>query len=208
MNDRRAYSIVFSMAALVVFIAAWAAVSFYSGERVSLPEDLCNFGRTKGTLVLEDVRSGEIIAAYPMKTGDEFSIGFIHSVNKSPVTDYYALRSDGIYVVKTVYYGFGAGVQTELEEGQKLTYGDDGSMIITGFDRKMDDLIYFVGTVSDHTLTLLENETFCLHEFPKEKERISLRDLCGRNAMVRFSWYPAGGQRGTEDESKQESYTG
>ena len=77
--------------------------------------------------------------------------------------------------MKTVYYGFGAGVQTELEEGQKLEYGDDGSMIITGFDRKMDDLIYFVGTVSDHMLTL------------QEGEEISLRDLCGRNAMVRFS---------------------
>ena len=77
--------------------------------------------------------------------------------------------------MKTVYYGFGAGVQTELEEGQKLEYGDDGSMIITGFDRKMDDLVYFVGTVSDHILTL------------EDGEEISLRDLCGRNAMVRFS---------------------
>ena len=89
--------------------------------------------------------------------------------------DNYEIREDGIYVVKTVYYGFGAGVQTELEEGQKLEYGDDGSMIITGFDRKMDDLIYFVGTVSDHMLTL------------QGGEEISLRDLCGRNAMVRFS---------------------
>ncbi len=99
---------------------------------------------------------------------------FVHSVNKSPVSDYYEIRSDGIYVVKTVYYGFGAGVQTELEEGQKLEYGDDGSMIITGFDKRMDNLIYFVGTVSDHTLTL------------NDGEQISLRDLCGRNAMVRF----------------------
>ena len=177
LNDRRAFNIVFSAAALVLFIAAWAAVSvFNSGAGAFIPEDARIFGKNEGTLVLEDVRSGEIYAAYPMKTGDEFSVGFIHSVNKSPVTDYYELRSDGIYVVKTVYYGFGAGVQTELEEGQKLEYGDDGSMIITGFDRKMDDLIYFVGTVSDHTLTLPGNVT------------ISLRDLCGRNAMVRFLW--------------------
>ena len=85
------------------------------------------------------------------------------------------IRPDGIYVVKTVYYGFGAGVQTELEAGQKLEYGDDGSMIITGFDRKMNDLVYYVGTVSDHTLTLEDGEV------------ISLRDLCGRNAKVRFA---------------------
>ena len=126
-------------------------------------------------LVLSSVKTGEVYARYPVSTSDTFSIGFIHSVNKSPVTDYYEIREDGIYVVKTVYYGFGAGVQTELEEGQKLEYGDDGSMIITGFDRRMDDLVYFVGTVSDHTLTL------------EDGEQISLRDLCGRNAMVRFS---------------------
>ena len=126
-------------------------------------------------LVLSSVKTGEVYGRYPVSTSDCFSIGFIHSVNKSPVTDYYEIREDGIYVVKTVYYGFGAGVQTELEEGQKLEYGDDGSMIISGFDRKMDDLVYFVGTVSDHTLTL------------EDGEQISLRDLCGRNAMVRFS---------------------
>ena len=63
---------------------------------------------------------------------------------------------------------------TELDEGLKLEYGDDGSMIVTGFNRKIDDLVYFVGTVSDHTLTVNNGEP------------ISLRDLCGRNAKVRF----------------------
>lgn len=128
----------------------------------------------KEYLVLTSVDSGEEYAAYPVKTGDEFGIGFIHSVNKSPLTDYYEVREDGIYVVRTVYYGFGAGVQTELEGNETLEYGEDGSMIVSGFDRKMNDLIYFVGTVSDHTLTLPDGS------------EISLRDLCGRNACVRF----------------------
>jgi hypothetical protein len=134
-------------------------------------------------LVLSSVKTGGVYARYPVSISDTFSIGFIHSVNKSPVIDHYEIRKDGIYVVKTVYYGFGAGVQTQLEEGQKLEYGDDGSMIITGFDKKMDDLVYFVGTVSDHTLTLGDGE------------EISLRDLCGRNAMVRFSLEDPGKNR-------------
>ena len=126
-------------------------------------------------LVLSSEKTGEVYARYPVHANDIFGIGFIHSVNKSPVTDYYEVRKDGIYVVRTVYYGFGAGVQTELEEGQTLEYGSDGSMIVTGFDRKMDDLVYFVGTVSDHTLTLGDGQ------------QISLRTLCGKNAMVRIS---------------------
>ena len=149
-------------AALILLIAVLAAALLYLNR--------------PGHLVLINEETGEEIARYPASEGDTFSIGFIHSVNKSPVTDYYEIRRDGVYVVKTVYYGFGAGVQTELEEGQKLEYGEDGSMIITGFNRRMDDLVYFVGTVSDHTLTL------------NDKEQISLRDLCGRNAKVRFRY--------------------
>lgn len=132
--------------------------------------------RGYGFLTVRDAGSGKRYARYLMRVGDEFGVGFIHSVNKSPVTDFYELRRDGIYVVRTVYYGFGAGVQTQLEDGQKLEYGEDGSMIITGFDRKMPDLTYIVGTVSDHTLTL------------NGGRQISLRDLCGRNAHVRFSF--------------------
>ena len=73
----------------------------------------------------------------------------------------------------TLAYGFGAGVQTQIEEGQTLTYGEDGSMIVSGFDTPMPNLQYIVGTVSDHILTV-------------NGEEISLRDLCGRNSLVRF----------------------
>ena len=161
-SDCRIRKIVLTAAALTAFLAIAAAAFFYL--------------RGFGTLTLENAKTGEVYRKFRLRDKDIFSVGFIHSVNKSPVTDYYELRRDGIYVVKTIYYGFGAGVQTELEEGQTLEYGEDGSMIITGFDRKIDDLIYFVGTVSDHTMTI------------EDKEPISLRDLCGRNAMVRFRW--------------------
>lgn len=136
------------------------------------------YGRTHGMLQLLDAHTGRSYGSFPVKVGDSFRIGFIHSVNKSPVIDCYRIRRDGIYVESTIYYSFGAGVQTELEEGQTLSYGEDGSMIVSGFDRRMEDLIYFVGTVSDHTLTL-----------PKEDE-VSLRSLCGRSSEVRFRFCP------------------
>ncbi len=160
--DNRTRQIVFTTAALALLLAVTAAVIF------------CLRSPEKGALILEDPKSKAVYASYKMSVGDIFSIEFIHSVNKSPVTDYFEIRDDGIYGVKTVYYGFGAGVPTELGEGQTLSYGDDGSMIISGFNLKMNSLIYRVGTVSDHILTL-----------PDGKE-ISLRDLCGRSARVAF----------------------
>ncbi len=125
-------------------------------------------------LVLKNADTGEVICAYPVQDGDEFSITFIHSVNKSPVTDVYQIRDSGIYVVQTKYFSFGAGVQTEVQEGQRLEYGSDGSMIVSGFNQRMDRLSYIVGTVSDHTLEIAG-------------ETVSLRELCGQNTAVRFS---------------------
>ncbi|NLV37345.1 MAG: DUF1850 domain-containing protein [Clostridiaceae bacterium] len=124
-------------------------------------------------LLLKDGDTGRVLAKYPMSEGDEFSVTFIHSVNKSPVTDVYELRGSKIFVVRTIYYSFGAGVQSEVGEEQVLEYGDDGSMIVSGFERQMDSLSYIVGTVSDHTLYI-------------NNESISLRDLCGRNTTVHF----------------------
>jgi hypothetical protein len=147
-------------AAVVVIIAA----SVFIYYQVSIP-----------CLLLKDGDTGKLIAAYPVKEGDRFSITFIHSVNQSPVTDVYEIRSGKIYVVQTTYYSFGAGVQTEIEEGQILEYGEDGSMTVRGFERRMDSLSYIVGTVSDHMLEI-------------NGKSISLRELCGRNTTVSFSW--------------------
>ena len=64
---------------------------------------------------------------------------------------------------------------TEIEDGQKLSYTDDGKMLISGFDRKIEHLSYIVGTVSDHVLEI-------------NGEEISLRELCGRNSVVHFDY--------------------
>ncbi len=125
-------------------------------------------------LVLTDMDTGKKIAEYPVEDKERFSITFIHSVNKSPLTDVYEIRDKDIYVVETHYHGFGAGVQTEIEEGQTLSYAPDGTMIVSGFDKLIPNLSYFVGTVSDHILKIHGRE-------------ISLRELCGRNCKVRFS---------------------
>ena len=102
-----------------------------------------------------------------------FSVEFIHSVNQTPLKDTYIIENRQIKAHSTTYRSFGAGVQTALDEGQTMTYDDDGNMIITGFDITYDPLRYIVGTVSDHILTI-------------DGKEISLRDLCGRNARIVF----------------------
>ncbi|NLY91835.1 MAG: DUF1850 domain-containing protein [Firmicutes bacterium] len=124
-------------------------------------------------LTLKNGETGQVFRSFPVEEGEEFSVTFIHSVNQSPVTEVYQIRNGAIYVVRTIYYAFGAGVPTTLEEGQRLEYTEDGAMMITGINRRLERLSYIVGTISDHTLQI-------------GREAISLRQLCGRNTTVQF----------------------
>jgi hypothetical protein len=122
-------------------------------------------------LIIADAESGVVYGRWPVEDGMEFAIEFIHSVNQSPVRDVFQVRGRRIWPVATVFSSFGAGMQTELGEGEQLIRDGDGTMRIVGFTRSFKSLAYIVGTVSDHTLYI-------------RNERISLRERCGKNAHI------------------------
>lgn len=124
-------------------------------------------------LVLCYSENNEVIKTFDVEEGDEFSVEFIHSVNKSPVKDVYVIRDGKIFADRTVYSSFGAGVQTELGEGQTLGYDEHGNMIVSGFNMEFSKVECIVGTVYDHVLEI-------------GGESISLTELCGKNAFVYF----------------------
>lgn len=124
-------------------------------------------------LVLCYSENDEVIETFFVEEGDEFSVEFIHSVNKSPVKDVYVIREGKIFVDRTIYSTFGAGVQTEILEGQTLSYDEQGNMIVSGFNMEFPKVECIVGTVYDHVLEI-------------GGESISLTELCGKNAFVYF----------------------
>ena len=124
----------------------------------------------------------DLYARYRMGEGDRFSVTFIHSVNNYPLTDTYEIEDKNIYVEETVYCSFGAGVQTELNPGEELdkVYIDrpdyqGWGMVIRNIHQLRNNVGYIVGTVSDHVLTVNGRD-------------VSLRNMCGRNAAVRFNY--------------------
>ena len=130
--------------------------------------------RTKSpALVLKNPDTGRIYSTIEFQDELEFSVSFIHSVNKSRVEEYYSFIDDKLILTGCVYYGFGAGVLTEVEPGWTLSTGDDGEMIVANMNVPMYELSYIVGTVSDHILCV--NDSY-----------YSLTDLCGRNSKVAF----------------------
>jgi hypothetical protein len=108
--------------------------------------------------------------------GEEFAIEYIHSVHQTPVSETFTIVPDGsawgFLPTEARFYDFGAGMQSELAPGETMVI-EDGAIVIRGFSRVLPRLNYIVGTVSDHWL--------CIKGL-----KISLRDMCGRNAQVSF----------------------
>lgn len=128
----------------------------------------------KQRLYLYDDKTNQLLDIYEFDNDKTFSIEFIHSVNKSPVIDYYIVDDkNNIIVTKTTYYNFGAGVQTELNDNEYLEYGNNGDMTVNNINKIISPLVYIVGTVSHHTLNINNKD-------------IILDDKYGKNTHIRF----------------------
>ncbi len=129
------------------------------------------FHPNANTLYITDAQTGRVYGKYPFGKEDTFSITFIHSVNQSPVTDFYKRgNKDSLILYKTVFHSFGAGMPESWPPDAIVETSTEG-ISVTNLHLTMPDVTYIVGTVSDHVLKLGEKE-------------ISLRSLCGKNAEV------------------------
>ncbi len=99
-------------------------------------------------VVMTNAETNEVYFQQPLEADGVFSVSYIHSVNKSNVEEYYRMEEDELYLFRARYRAFGAGVATELDEGQTLSY-EDGYMIIENIHYQIPNLVYRVGTVSD-----------------------------------------------------------
>ena len=156
------YGILLNLA-LVALVFGGAAVykyHFRSSERKS------------PVLMIRDSDSGKLYGKWPLENA-EFSIEFIHSVNQSPVREKFRVQDKKIMPQETLFYSFGAGMQSDIEPGQIMSRDGD-ALIISGFDTAYTELNYIVGTVSDHILSIEGRLPMA----------ISLRELCGQNAHI------------------------
>lgn len=129
----------------------------------------------RGVLAIRNSASRAVYGTWPLEDNGEFAVEFVHSVNQTPVREFFRIEDerDSFRMIRPFavrFYSFGAGMQSDVEEGQTLSRDGD-AMVLSGSFRAQKELNYIVGTVSDHLL-LINGET------------ISLRKLCGRNAHI------------------------
>jgi hypothetical protein len=132
----------------------------------------CLSVRSGPLLEIRDADSGRIYGRWPLEENGEFAIEFIHSVNQSPVREFFGAENGMIRVKAVRFFSFGAGVQSDLEGDLKISRDGD-AMVISGYKISSRELNYIVGTVSDHLLFI-------------NGETVSLRELCGKNAHIKI----------------------
>ena len=97
-------------------------------------------------------------------------------------------------------YQFGAGVQTELNQGETFSVGEDGALIVDNIHKPFEELSSSAGGFSDRTLLL----GTVMQDYSEIKDRIgvytgqlesqtggtkivSLSELCGRDSIITLS---------------------
>ena len=89
------------------------------------------------------------------RDGSEFAIRYRHSVALSPVEDWFSVSGGCIYLEKTVYQDFGAGLPHQPGPGQRM-YTENGKVVISGYHMALPSFDVRVGRVANHTLLLPE----------------------------------------------------
>ena len=108
------------------------------------------------TLVMKNRQTEEIYLQEPLGRDQTFSVSYTHSVNRSEVEEYYRWQDGKLMLYKARYNNFGAGVATELNEGEELYYDDEGFMVIDHMQIPVARMSYRVGTISDQMLHIGE----------------------------------------------------
>jgi len=107
-------------------------------------------------LFILNENTGKIILEHNIQPGDTFDMNYMHSVNRSRVTDHFVITDDyQIKVESTDFSAYGAGIP-EPEGGQTITLYDD-HVTIDGLDRLVDPYRFFVGTIADHNITICDD---------------------------------------------------
>ena len=104
-----------------------------------------------------DGREGRVAFCVWVRSGEEFVLSFVHSVNKRPVYDTLRAEGDHLVIVKSRFDSFGAGMPEASTDEGTLTVAPDGWLEWT-VNRPVPEITVRVGRVAEHTLHLKGRE--------------------------------------------------
>ena len=123
--------------------------------------------------VILNYNTNQILYLADVKSGDRFSIVYIHSVNKSPIEEVFIIDDEyNIALSKAVFKSFGAGIPSNFDDGGRFEFFEDRIEVLY-YSRKIDKLILRIGTIADH-------------RFMMDGKNIRLNELSDPQSSIRF----------------------
>ena len=99
-----------------------------------------------------------LLASCPADAGTEFSTRFIHSVQKTPVEEFFTVNDarDGFVLLRTRYRSFGVGLPFLPTDGSFRREGD--AFVMDGMNRPLPEIQFRPGLATDLTIFLPDEE--------------------------------------------------
>lgn len=103
---------------------------------------------TTTVLVVTDT-AGEEVLSVPVDDDSEVALEYTHSVERTLVTDVYAVDDGALVSDRMLFSSFGAGLPSEAEVTR-----DGGRYVYHPPERRYDPLVVTTGPVADHELVV------------------------------------------------------
>ncbi len=136
---------------------------------------------------ISNQKTNNIVFSDSIDNYKSFCVSFTHSVNRTPVNEYYRIEGNKFIAYKTTFYSYGAGMPDGSENPDaEMKFNDDGLVEINNINREFSEFTYMVGTYAEHTLHT-ENASFKLEKYVEPQEpalfkikRVSIYDILRR----------------------------
>lgn len=103
-------------------------------------------------------KTGRIVFADKVENFEEFHTSFIHSVNKTPVDEYYRIVNGTFILEKAVFYSYGAGMPELGEYGSSMPRIIDDTVLIDNINKEFEKITIYAGVQANHTLNTKNGE--------------------------------------------------
>ncbi len=125
-------------------------------------------------LTIMEGNTGKQLLAIPAQPNSQFQIVYIHSIHRTPVTEYYHIDSQlNIVVDKMVFDTFGVGMPSDVENGEKFTI-ENGKFVLNHLNRVLPSFDLRIGQVIAN------------HKFIANGKSIKMSTLTKPGNWVRF----------------------
>lgn len=124
---------------------------------------------TRPALILED-REGDVLSILPLFWEGRFTTVYVHSVEKTPVLEFFQVKGYSILLEKTFFSSYGAGLPLE-EKG--FNHVDD-LFVVQDIEKTFSQIYFRVSMTPDQYLLVRERKIL-FHQILSPGQRLTIR---------------------------------